>query len=711
MTRLRFIIAGATLFAIHAPAVLSQQQSDSIKYHLEPITITATRITEPWLEVPLAITVVSMKEKSPGRGYGLDEILAGVPGVFAQSRYGNQDIRLTIRGYGARGAGARSNSGTSRGIRVLVDGFPETEPDGRTSFDLIDIAGAGTVEVVRSNASSVWGNASGGVINILSNTGDQPFVETQSSFGGFGFHKESVRANANVGNGRFFFSLSNTNFDGWRYHSGSTQSLLNTGVVSPLGERTNMGVYISATSNLFHIPGPLTQAQYDSLPQQADRSFIVRNERRFNRLGRLGVTLTHALNDANEFSASAFVSPKYLQRSERNRFRDFTRYHVGGNATYRNTMTFSDDRRNILLAGIDEAYQDGAILFYDLVNGDRGTTLATNKREGANNIGAFLQDEFMFADDVSISAGLRYDNISYYYDDYITPQLNDGKSFSRVTPNAGITYRLSPTQSIYANLGGGIEVPAGNETDPAPTFGQDTVRAINPLLEPITSTTFEMGTKQILTLGGAERVGVLTYDAALYWIEVRNDIIPYSGGAFYFSAGKTRRMGVELGARLHMENGLSIALAVTGSRNKYIEYQIDSVHYGKPGSIRDLRNNTMPGVPELYYSAALEYTPPPVSPAFLRVSVQGAGRYFADDGNEYEVPSYAVINAAAGIDRLAIPGTALVVSALLGVNNCADARYVASAWINPDLVNGLPSYLEPGLPRNLVVSAMLGWKF
>jgi phosphoglycolate phosphatase-like HAD superfamily hydrolase len=62
--------------------------------------------------------------------------------VLAQSRYGTSDVRIVIRGYGARGAGDRSNAGTSRGVRVLVDGIPETEPDGRTAFDQIDLAAA-----------------------------------------------------------------------------------------------------------------------------------------------------------------------------------------------------------------------------------------------------------------------------------------------------------------------------------------------------------------------------------------------------------------------------------------------------------------------------------------------------------------------------------------------------------------------------------------
>src|SRR6185503_12312950 len=101
-------------------------------------------------------------------GRGLDEALSLVPGVIAQTRAGGSDVRIMIRGFGARGAGDRSNSGTTRGIRILLDGFPETEPDGRTALDGIDLASTHGIDVVRSNASAVWGNAAGGIINVSS---------------------------------------------------------------------------------------------------------------------------------------------------------------------------------------------------------------------------------------------------------------------------------------------------------------------------------------------------------------------------------------------------------------------------------------------------------------------------------------------------------------------------------------------------------------
>jgi hypothetical protein len=65
----------------------------------------------------------------------------------------------------------------------------------------------------------------------------------------------------------------------------------------------------------------------------------------------------------------------------------------------------------------------------------------------------------------------------------------------------------------------------------------------------VTSTTIEVGTKHLLELGTGGWGGTLVYDVALYWLEVSNDIIPYRNGRFYFTAGKTRRMGAEMGQR------------------------------------------------------------------------------------------------------------------------------------------------------------------
>ncbi|MCB0751923.1 MAG: Plug domain-containing protein, partial [Ignavibacteriae bacterium] len=162
----------------------TQTKTDTLNHELNQITVSATRSPELILEIPYAVSILGVKDLQNFKGIGIDEALSKVPGVLAQSRAGSQDVRIVIRGFGARGAGDRSNSGTSRGIRIMIDGIPETEPDGRTSFDNIDLSLAENIEVVRSNASALWGNAAGGIIDISYNKQFvNPYLDVNGIFG------------------------------------------------------------------------------------------------------------------------------------------------------------------------------------------------------------------------------------------------------------------------------------------------------------------------------------------------------------------------------------------------------------------------------------------------------------------------------------------------------------------------------------------------
>lgn len=687
-------------------------QKDTLTIEMEQISVTATRYSEQILEIPYAVSILQSKKLKNLRGYGLDEILSTVPGVLTQSRSGNQDVRLVIRGFGARGAGDRSNSGTSRGIRVMLDGIPETEPDGRTSFDQIDLSIASTVEVIRSNASAVWGNAAGGVVNLSTvPSDDEKNISLRSLAGSFEFNQFQVKAKTNFKSGKIYASLSNSNLDGWRKHSSSYRTLFNLGLVSNLSEMTKLSVFISGTSNMFRIPGPLTQKQFDTDPSQSNPTYEQRDERRFNRLGKIGVTLNHEFDSSNGISGMVFVNPKYLQRSERGTFRDFTRYHVGGNFIYNNYSSLSNIIQNKLVVGIDEAYQDGAILFYSLSpTNSRGDVLKDNKREGANTFGAFIQDEIMFNEKLSLIVGVRYDNVTYYSESFIAAGYGlQKKSFEKIIPKAGITYRLSPTQSVYANIGGGIEAPAGNETDPSSVYGQDKVYLINPLLDPIISTTYELGTKHLITLDKNIFLKSFTYDLALYFIDLKNDIIPYRGGRFYFTAGKTKRVGAELGISAQFAHGFSFNGAFTFSNNKYQEYLIDSVHYGKPGKIADYKNNKVAGIPEFFYNMGLTFAPAELNGAFVSIGLNGIGKYFVDDANTLFVSSFNVFNATIGLNKPVKIIDEIFLSGFLTINNLFDLKYASSAFINPDVVNNEAVFLEPGIPRNFVISISLSY--
>ncbi|MDH3536116.1 MAG: TonB-dependent receptor plug domain-containing protein, partial [Gammaproteobacteria bacterium] len=183
---------------------------------LDPITVTATRVEKTTAEIPAAVSVVGQDQIQLGtEQLGLDESLGGIPGLFFLNRYNfAQDLRASIRGFGAR------SSFGIRGIRIVVDGIPETLPDGQGSVDGVDLGSARQISVIRGPASSLYGNASGGAILIETERGPVlPFAELRATAGDFDFDRLQLKAGGEAGDLNYLLNLSDTSIDGYRDHS------------------------------------------------------------------------------------------------------------------------------------------------------------------------------------------------------------------------------------------------------------------------------------------------------------------------------------------------------------------------------------------------------------------------------------------------------------------------------------------------------------
>ena len=144
-----------------APA-LAQQADTAHAVALPAVTVSATRSTLPLAKVPLSVQILDRSQISRARPtWGLDEALGQVPGVFVANRYNfSLDQRISVRGFGSRSAFA------VRGVKVLVDGIPQTLPDGQGQLTNLELGDVDRIEVLRGSASTLFGNASGGVISI-----------------------------------------------------------------------------------------------------------------------------------------------------------------------------------------------------------------------------------------------------------------------------------------------------------------------------------------------------------------------------------------------------------------------------------------------------------------------------------------------------------------------------------------------------------------
>ena len=143
------------------------------------------------LDTPAAVSVVDGEEmRLATPRINLSESLTGVPGLQVQNRQNYaQDLQLSIRGFGSR-----STYGI-RGIRLYVDGIPATMPDGQGQTSNIDLSSVQNVEVLRGPFSALYGNASGGVMNVITQTGQQPpTIEASSYYGSFGSWRYGLKA-------------------------------------------------------------------------------------------------------------------------------------------------------------------------------------------------------------------------------------------------------------------------------------------------------------------------------------------------------------------------------------------------------------------------------------------------------------------------------------------------------------------------------------
>ena len=221
------ILTASLLFA-SSGALLAQQpahpdtlRGDSAKVILPEITVTVTRTQEPLSRIPAAVDVVNQDAVRRGQATrGLDEALNNVPGVYIPNR---RDPRLTVRGFGSR-----ANFGI-RGVKILLDGIPQTLPDGQSQLDNVEYGSIDRIEVLRGSASSLYGNAAGGVVSFFTEApGPAPFgASVRSEGGSYGMFKILGWVSGRSGPVNGGVTVSRYSIDNYRQHSVSEATQVN----------------------------------------------------------------------------------------------------------------------------------------------------------------------------------------------------------------------------------------------------------------------------------------------------------------------------------------------------------------------------------------------------------------------------------------------------------------------------------------------------
>ena len=664
---------------LHLPGLIVAQTQATDE--LDEIVVTATRMETAIRDVARSISVVDKDRIQLGtQQLGLDEALAGVPGLYMQNRYNfAQDLRISLRGFGAR------SSFGIRGIKVLVDGIPETLPDGQAGVDSIDLGSTQSIEVLRGPASSLYGNASGGVIAISSELGsDTPYVEGRLAAGDYGYSQAQLKSAGKIGESDYLLNLGHTELEGYRDHSDARGSVLNSKLRMPLGDSDRLTFSLNLTDQpKADDPGGINAAQAASAPSSARDQNVLFDSGESLEQQRFG-----AVYERSRPAGNLTLRNYYAWREFGNRLPfvnggsvDLDRFFWGLGAQY----GFGNLPEALsLTVGVDVERQDDDRKRFDNNQGSLGA-MVFDQNEQVDSNGVYLQGQYDLTDQWAVLAGLRYDEISY---DVTDRYLDDGDDsgtldFDELSPSLAVNYRLD-SGVLFVSYSSAFETPTTTEL-----ANPDASGGFNPSLSPQLADNFELGYKY--------SAGNLYYELAWFTIDLEDELIPFEleafpGRTFYANAGSSSRDGIEAALSWATDTGLRVDASYTWSDFKFDNFVNDG------GT--DFSGKQLPGLPEHFAYLGLSYASDSGFSGTLETIYSGS--LYANNANTASVSSYTVTNMRFAYE---FQSGQWIIRPYAGVNNFFNESYNSNIRINA--FGG--RYFEPAPERNFYAGVVVNF--
>ncbi|EPR7144716.1 TonB-dependent receptor PqqU [Klebsiella pneumoniae] len=688
--------------ALLLPLIAAAQAADE-----QTMVVTAAPTTVSELDTPAAVSVVNgdeMRQAAPR--VNLSESLGAVPGLQVQNRQNYaQDLQLSIRGFGSR-----STYGV-RGLRIYVDGIPATMPDGQGQTSNIDIGSVDTIEVLRGPFSALYGNSSGGVINVTSQTGTQPpTVEASSYYGSFGTWHYGMKATGAVGDGSHAgdvdYTVSTNRFTthGYRDHSGARKNLANARLGVRINDVSKLTLLLNSVDIKANDAGGLTADEWRDNPRQSPRGDQY-NTRKNTRQTQAGLRYERQLSAQDDLSVMMYAGERettqfqsiprapQLKPSHAGGVIDLTRHYQGIDTrlTHRGellvpvTLTAGLDYEN--MSERRKGYENFVMVNGAPQYGEQGA-LRRNERNLMWNVDPYLQTQWQLTDKLSLDAGVRYSSVWFDSNDYyITPGNGDDSgdaSYHKWLPAGSLKYALTDAWNVYLSAGRGFETPTINEL----SYRSDNQSGLNFGLKPSTNDTVEIGSKT--------RIGNGLFTAALFQTNTDNEIVVDSssgGRTSYKNVGKTRRQGMELGLDQQFGESWRLKAAWTW---------LDATYRTNVCDDASCNGNRIPGIARNMGYASFGYQPE--QGWYAGSDIRYMSDIMANDENTAKAPSWTVVGLTTGYKwsygRMDMD--------LFGrIDNLFDREYVGSVIVNES--NG--RYYEPAPGRNYGIGLNLAWRF
>jgi iron complex outermembrane receptor protein len=671
------------------------------------VVVSGTRIEHSIFDVPASIDAIDAARIGDSQmRVNASEALAAVPGLVVQNRQNYaQDLQVSSRGFGARSAFG------VRGVHLIADGIPASMPDGQGQAATFNLDMAERIEVLRGPYSAIYGNHSGGVIQLFTRDGEgAPSVELNVSGGSYGTRKTDLNAQGKQANVGYVLDASRFDTDGYRAHSAARRDQAYAKLTLTPVDNAKLTIVANALQqDDTQDPLGVTWATYQRDPRAgeidaadtqtpkrtlADR-YNTRKSIHHQQIGatweqrfgedRLRVTAYGGNREVIQYQAfsKVFQAPP----SHSGGVVDFDRDFSGADINWAHVGTLAGGKLTTT-AGVEYGRStDARQGFENFIGTQFGVkgALRRDEEDKVSNLDPYVQAEWQ-SGAWQLDAGLRYSRVKVSVDDRFLGNGNDSGNlmFSHTTPVLGVLYRVSPQLNVYASAARGFETPTLNEL-----FYSGSGGGFNFALSPALSTHLEAGLKA--RLSDSTRI-----NAALFQVKTTDELVVDSssgGRTSYRNGGKTLRQGMELSLDASWRHGLSTRMALTTLRAIYDQ-----------GFGNVLEGSRLPGVPNanLYGELAWKDSMERYGAALEAIA---SSKIYAEDSNlDQAAPGYGILNARATASQ---QWRGWRFKQFARLNNLLDKNYVGSVIVG----DANRRYYEAAPQRNWMLGASALYQF
>jgi len=576
-------------------------------------------------------------------------------------------------------------------------------PDGQGQTGSFSLLSAGRIEVLRGPFSTLYGNASGGVISVYTENGTaEPVLDFVANLGSYRTSNLGAKATGTTPALGYVVAFSNLDTDGYRDHSTARRQIGNAKLTFDAGESTHVTL-IGSYQNQPQTEDPLglTYAQWQANPRQADPVATLFNTNKTIRQTQAGAVIDHVL-DANtavrvtgfggersiqQFLALMGMTPPTSSGGVVNLDRDFG----GGGARLIWKRLF--DQPLTLNVGADYARQQehrqGFVNNFGTI-GD----LRRDEDDTVTGTDVYAELQWSLLEALTLTAGVRSSKVAYgSTDHYITAQNPDdsgSRTYRNTSPIAGVVWHVTDDLNLYFSYGQGFETPTFAELAYRPVG-----TGLNLDLNPATSTAYEVGLKWLPAPN--QRVNL-----ALFKARTEQEIVTNTstgGRTTFINASATTRRGFE--AEWDGDLGYGISAHANYS---YLFAEFSEPYASGIPPVVNPAGARLPGVPPQQFFGVLNWAPGGFYGFSAAAEVQYVGQIYVNDRNTASAPAYTIGNVRAGFAQRA---GKLNLSEYVRVNNIANVKYVGSVIVGD--TNG--RYYEPAPGRNWFVGASVDFVF